>query len=294
MGIVKISVVLFYRRIFITKRFRLVANIIVGICVVWTIAMFLVSQPRLDTEISCIITTFIIFQAFLLIMGPIPSHWNPAADPQIDNGLGVVMIFSMVSDIILDIITLCLPIRQIYKLNLNRRKKIIVAGIFWLGFFCVIASILRLYYTVRLAQIYNESDKEYSLATTNIIIWSEIEPCTSIIAACLPTLGLLFQNTRIVSSLYGRNSSAENKLTTRPKAPPGTFVELRSRERAGEESEAVTPEEISNFGSDLELREMKTANAKVDEVPQGGRSNVAGPPENGASYGRQEEWRYVI
>ena len=43
-GIVKVSVILFYKRIFNEPQFRLVANIMMVIVVGWTIAQFIVSS----------------------------------------------------------------------------------------------------------------------------------------------------------------------------------------------------------------------------------------------------------
>ena len=42
-GIVKVSVILFYKRIFNEPQFRLVANIMMVVVVGWTIAQFIVS-----------------------------------------------------------------------------------------------------------------------------------------------------------------------------------------------------------------------------------------------------------
>ena len=43
-GIVKVSVILFYKRIFNEPQFRLVANIMMVVVVGWTIAQFIVSS----------------------------------------------------------------------------------------------------------------------------------------------------------------------------------------------------------------------------------------------------------
>ena len=44
-GIVKVSAILFYKRIFTESQFRLVANIMMAVVVCWTIAQFIVSSP---------------------------------------------------------------------------------------------------------------------------------------------------------------------------------------------------------------------------------------------------------
>ena len=44
-GVVKISAILFYKRLFTELRFRLAANIMMAVVVAWTVAQFIVSPP---------------------------------------------------------------------------------------------------------------------------------------------------------------------------------------------------------------------------------------------------------
>ena len=53
-GIVKVSVVLFYKRIFNEAQFRLVANIMIVVVVGWTIAQFIVSSNFSAMTLLCI------------------------------------------------------------------------------------------------------------------------------------------------------------------------------------------------------------------------------------------------
>lgn len=48
----KISVLLFCKRIFVTRRFNLVANILIGLVVGWLVAFLVVSCPRAKTRAS--------------------------------------------------------------------------------------------------------------------------------------------------------------------------------------------------------------------------------------------------
>lgn len=46
-GLIKISCVLFYRKIFVTRKFLWAANIMLGVLIIWTTLFFFVS-PHLD------------------------------------------------------------------------------------------------------------------------------------------------------------------------------------------------------------------------------------------------------
>ena len=110
-GFVKLSVLAFYRCIFITHRFRLVCDITTGVVIAWLVSLFF---------------------GTLLRTQPISMNWIPKEPGHHGN---IVILFSFVgaSDIALDIFILCLPISAIRNLHMSTRKKWVVAGIFWLG-----------------------------------------------------------------------------------------------------------------------------------------------------------------
>ncbi|KAF1976713.1 hypothetical protein BU23DRAFT_565402 [Bimuria novae-zelandiae CBS 107.79] len=118
---------------------------------------------------------------------------------------------------------LCMPIPVIRQLHVDRRKKLLIMGVFWLGFFCVVATAVRLYFGYKLSLAGDGrpvSDNEFSCefitfclrfhlllaqqsttdgslaadVSVNNIIWAEIESCCSVVAACLPTYGHLVRS----------------------------------------------------------------------------------------------------
>lgn len=179
-GTVKLSVLAFYRSIFITKGFRLACDIISGVVIAWLVALFL---------------------GTLLRSNPISVNWNPK-QPGGHHG-NVVVLFSFVgaSDIVLDLIILCLPLPVIRSLHMSTRRKWLIAGIFWLGGFCVISSTVRLAFVIKFVAGYTGLGSYYSSLVVNNLIWMIIEPCASVIAACLPTFGPLFRDGRSPGSI---------------------------------------------------------------------------------------------
>ncbi|KAF2439686.1 hypothetical protein P171DRAFT_524784 [Karstenula rhodostoma CBS 690.94] len=169
LAIVKVSILLFYKRVFATKGFFLAANIMICVTLAWF--------------------TGSIF-ALLFSYYPISTHWSLRPDPaakKIDFQAFLVTHASL--DLVLDIAILCLPIPAITTLQMEIRRKIALIAIFWLGAFCAVAEAVRIYYFHRF--LYEDISKHadaFGPVVANVLIWSRVEPCMSVIAACLPTL----------------------------------------------------------------------------------------------------------
>ncbi|CAG8961582.1 hypothetical protein HYFRA_00006116 [Hymenoscyphus fraxineus] len=201
-GLTKISVVLFYKRIFTTRRFVIAANIILAA-----------------------ITLFILVSFFTILFCArgVSTFWS--TPPQLEGTQYVIDPPSTITaiavlDITLDIAVLSLPLPVIKSLHMSSRKRWYVAGIFLLGAFCLVCSLVRLYYVRSLVGFTGLSIKRKSgrfavaLCTaqpadgTNTVLsddndlWAHIEACASVFTACLPTLGPLF-NSKTLDSMVG-------------------------------------------------------------------------------------------
>jgi hypothetical protein len=170
---IKISILFFYKRIFTTPRFFLVANILIATIAMWGIASILAQ----------------VFEQW-----PVSDNWTPSESGGkhfILNYADFNMAYSCL-DLALDVIVLSLPMFMIRRLQLVLKKKLALAGIFLLGALSVIAEAVRIWLLWRI--LYGPNIKvilDGSLAT-NYIIWGTIEVCLSIIAASLPMLGPIF------------------------------------------------------------------------------------------------------
>ncbi|KAF2728065.1 hypothetical protein EJ04DRAFT_450090 [Polyplosphaeria fusca] len=203
LGAVKISILLFYKRIFSigNEKFAVAVWITIALIGAWTWLFFLL----------------VIFQ-----LDPVSGAWTGVGRLRFDSaalGLGQVG-----TSIGLDLLVLCFPLPVIHKLQLSTKKKWAVGTIFWLGAFCVVAAIVRLV-------LLNESIHTVVDATgfnTVFVQWKNfifmiLEPNCSIIAACLPTYGPLFKGAwnmeslmrsfRSVFSLQSRGSGAASRPT---------------------------------------------------------------------------------
>ena len=143
------------------------------------------------------------------------------------------LLASAIISMVLDIATLALPLFVIRTLHVSTRKKIILGAIFWLGIFCIIASIVRVHYFVELSKI-TQRDRSFSgkrvsrLQVEHIadiaiqgttfycFLWSVVEPLVSIIAACLPASApLINKETRGFSVLFESVKSLFSRRTSR-------------------------------------------------------------------------------
>ncbi|KAI2607959.1 hypothetical protein GGR54DRAFT_389835 [Hypoxylon sp. NC1633] len=182
-GFVKLAVLQFYKRIFAVASFVRVANITIVFVILFMIA-----------------ATFTqIFSAW-----PIYNWWTLGETYTINYGAFLTSFAAI--DLALDIVILCLPIPIIHILHMNRRRKFLLLGVFWMGFFCVVATSVRLYFGYKLSEAGSGrpvSDQEFSYVSVNNVIWAEIETCCSVIAGCLPTYGPLIRSFSITEFFTG-------------------------------------------------------------------------------------------
>jgi hypothetical protein len=171
----------------------------------------------------------------------------------------------------LDILILTFPLPMIWNLHLQRRRKVAVGMIFWLGGFCCVAAIVRLVLLHNVlsttvstaAEGYNLLCKSEKVSgylrpadlaldiQSKPYIFTIVEPNCSIIAACLPCYGTLarswggrapeslVRSVRSVLSLASRQGSNNSGATRSPenqsdatKLQNNSYIELTEVERS--------------------------------------------------------------
>ncbi|KAB5531361.1 hypothetical protein GE09DRAFT_1177404 [Coniochaeta sp. 2T2.1] len=199
----KIAILLMYYRIFHFPYFKKWAYGIGAFIIAWVITI-----------------TFL----FIFICVPVEKLWYPDLPGRCISQVGT-WIANAASTIISDLVILCLPIPQVWSLQLRVTEKIAVTLAFSLGFFVVFASAYR--FSVLFS--YNPDDPSYTLAPT--VGWTAIEMSAGIVSACLPTLrpviqwaargvgikGGLFGNSDHDSAAFSKNLNVSgNRLRTNP------------------------------------------------------------------------------
>ncbi|ESZ98065.1 hypothetical protein SBOR_1596 [Sclerotinia borealis F-4128] len=162
MGLIKISILLLYVRIFGSLRyFRILAYGFGGFTFAWAVMVVIVCT----------------FQCL-----PVAYQW----DKTIEGGkcIDSWLFFTIGSsfDVLVDLALLILPIPAVWNLQLSVLQKLSVIAIFCLGSLTCVFSLIRL---VAVAQDKNDPDPTFSLGI--VAIWSTAEPCLGIVSTCLPT-----------------------------------------------------------------------------------------------------------
>ncbi|KAJ5355885.1 hypothetical protein N7517_010494 [Penicillium concentricum] len=118
--------------------------------------------------------------------------------------------------LVMDVWILLLPLKTVLGLQLETRKRFVVAGLLSLGSFACIASIIRM---VHIVKMYQSPDPSWD--TFGISIWSGIELAVAIIAASIPP------TKPIMSRLFPRlfSSSVVSQSTSHRAYSPGSRVE---------------------------------------------------------------------
>lgn len=108
---VKLSILWFYHLIFSPKAERVI-QAAVALCMLWFI----------------VATFIVIFQC-----KPVSAYWNQLAQPPYCMGTPQVLLGYELSNLIIDVIILCIPIRYVSFLKMSVSKKLSVLAMFLLG-----------------------------------------------------------------------------------------------------------------------------------------------------------------
>ncbi|KAI0107389.1 hypothetical protein F4776DRAFT_424658 [Hypoxylon sp. NC0597] len=132
----------------------------------------------------------------LLQCKPISSNWEMKNDG-ICSAVREHFLSMTTTNIILDIFTLCLPIKEIKGLQMPLWKKIAICGIFIAGGFVTLVSIIRVSLLTRvfdssfnttfspMVTMQEDSTPDFLIPA---LIWTDVEVGVGIMCACLPVL----------------------------------------------------------------------------------------------------------
>ncbi|KAL8944881.1 MAG: hypothetical protein Q9216_000171 [Gyalolechia sp. 2 TL-2023] len=163
--LVRLSILMFYRRLFPKE----------SMSRIWKTCYYLIVFLVVGFFISG--TTSLVF-----VCTPIHFFWTMAGDGHCIN-FQLLLYFGASLTIICDLAVLLLPMPIVWNLQMKRSKRIGVMGIFLLGGFVCVASIVRMFYVHQVVPV-NPTWTQVDPA-----IWSTVEPCIGIVSACLPIIG---------------------------------------------------------------------------------------------------------
>jgi hypothetical protein len=118
--LVRVSILLLYGRIFATLNFRRATIVLGATSVAWCIAVIV---------------------GHLLICRPISAAWHVDLIISKCGDMPSYFMGVSISNMMIDVLVLCLPVRMVLTLHLPTRKKIVVSSIFMLGGLYVILQV---------------------------------------------------------------------------------------------------------------------------------------------------------
>ncbi|KAK9792223.1 putative Integral membrane protein [Seiridium cardinale] len=178
---IKVSIVLFLLRVFPTDSFRKAAYAVIAYNLAWAVSTWVVNLT---------VCTPIAYYYDKTIQGG--SCRNQVISGSINAGLALLG----------DILVLALPMPMIYDLKVNRAKKTALAGIFALGFFGCVASVIRIVELLK----FTPTDASYTQVYAST--WTTLEMGVAVTSGNLPTLGPLV---KIIWRRLGTSHDASTK-----------------------------------------------------------------------------------
>ena len=218
-ALIKISLLLLYHRLFSVNRHFRIALIVAGVLVImWCLASFW------DTIFECV---------------PVQAEWDKSIRNARCQRIRELALGSGISNLILDVMFLLLPVPMVWQLQVSKRIKVSLTGIFLLGGLYV--TFTRSRFTdslankgsvcatsvIRISQIFstNWSLTDLTYDSFGINVWSTVESCCSIVGACLPTMRPLI--TKSVAAVTSHTKSSKSK--TASSGSGGAVSSQRSR-----------------------------------------------------------------
>ncbi|KAI4733587.1 hypothetical protein E4T50_15852 [Aureobasidium sp. EXF-12298] len=189
-GVTKISMLLFYLRIFPDWKLRRAIYGMIGICLTYIIVFVLV------TAFQCRPVNV----AWLKWDG---EHPGKCLDLNADGWASASI------NIILDLIVIVLPMKQLTMLNMSWQRKLGVIAMFLGGGFVTIVSILRLKYLIQFAHTENPT-----MDYLPVGYWSAVETDVGVMVACAPAIRSLGHQIR-------------EKFWPKPKSQPSYYEDTK-------------------------------------------------------------------
>ncbi|KAF1926973.1 uncharacterized protein M421DRAFT_188088 [Didymella exigua CBS 183.55] len=166
LGLVKSSILVMYKNIFDTPKFRTVVYVVLAYVIGWTVS-FTISH---------------LFTCYPITVFIEPYYGNSCVRT-------VPMFLALLyTDVLADFVILVLPIPMVLSIKLDMKKKLAVIGMLMLGTAVCAVSVTRVIATYAIAKEYIKHPDDTIYYTAPVFFWTNIELSLAIVCACLPTL----------------------------------------------------------------------------------------------------------
>ncbi|KAH7044539.1 hypothetical protein B0J12DRAFT_577841 [Macrophomina phaseolina] len=226
----RLSLVALYYRLFGVSSMRYFLHVFVFIIIAWAISTYI---PSIRT------------------CWPIESFWDGTNQNCID--LFKFYVGVAIGSIITDVGLMILPLPYIWRLNVPRYRKILIACTLVFGGFACFVTIIRLTKIVSL----DLSDPTWG--TVDLMIWTGLEVYCAVICCCLPTLRALTKAAGRFFGISNWTSTPANSHPERWSNPRGPAVYSKKPAGATHSSEEILGDQRT---ADLELSKYGYVNSR--------------------------------
>lgn len=256
---IKLSVLAFYWRLFEIKA-RITICVVTAAAVAWCIAILL-----------CVILSCL----------PVRAAWDITITDAKCIALRGIYLGGSVPNVFLDLFIVLMPLPHVWRLNAPFAQRIVLAGMFALGTFIAVVSLVRLIIFLQIP-IATQGDVTYNFR--EIIMWSIVEVNVGLACACLPSLKPVFKMVglnKLFSFSSSRPSNVESPVAShqyatggssgsRPRkkgATGGLFSTLAGMSRMDDEEETkFANDESGKNNAEIELARVSDDSAQRNTV----------------------------
>lgn len=211
LGMIKMSVLLMYRRLFLGTLFSRYSLLMCVVIVLFSLSFFFAFAFQCRTNIQ--------------------NWWTSVEtiERYCDN-TGAIDFGFVIADVLTDIMILVIPIPIVWRLQLSTPQRIGLIGIFLLGTIATAAGVARMVIVTLDDLDTNTGFRDLRGLITNILIWGQVEASIAVVAACLPTLRPLFHGKSpesligSIRSMLSLNSTGRWRLGDRKASDNDAFA----------------------------------------------------------------------
>ncbi|KAL9106899.1 MAG: hypothetical protein Q9227_008147 [Pyrenula ochraceoflavens] len=277
LGLLKLSVCFFYRRIFRGPKFNIASWIAIVTVILWIIAFFVAIAAACGTHI----------EANWASLGTLKT--------QCVDTFRLLLVYA-VTDVIVDLAILLIPIPLVFRLQMPLRRKVAVCGVLLVGALATACGITRMVIFVGAltapllanSTVAGLPDTDDLGVVSVLLFWGMVELGVGMTAICLPTLRPLFAGWSVESVVRSvRSAISLSSLSSGGKSTHGSsgtgHRSLRTRDATVklESEEHLTGTEMAMQSFQMQDK-MELGNKAVHSAA------IEGPPKAHVNAGKDE------
>ncbi|KAH7128883.1 hypothetical protein EDB81DRAFT_906569 [Dactylonectria macrodidyma] len=236
-GLSKLSILLFYWRIFKLSAIRIPIQVMLAVVGIWLILR----------------TFMVVFHCV-----PVRAYWDKSITNATCNINDTQFFFgTCLTHSVMDIVILTLPIIEVFKLHLRLGQKIAITALFAIGFIVCLASTFVIIESIRYDV--HTTQMPHDMALNNL--WGSVELNIAIVCGCFPLLRPIFK--RILPKSFLSSASTSYPISGISRATHGVrLATISRRNKETEANESSSTHQLADPEQGLSEFEVTTGQGK--------------------------------